>query len=284
MVSIKRAGLSLFRNGGVIIIERSKDGKTRVLSLSYGKDSMACLGAIEQLGWFLDRIITVDVMATRTVSADLPDMEEFKQYADREIMSRYGYVVEHYTANKSYDEVFYRVMKKGKRQGTIMGFPEIKGNWCNGELKRAAIQKAKKSFCGGIQYIGIAADEPKRFHNLSDDKLSPLVEIGWTEQDCKKWCEENQLLNPVYSKVSRGGCWFCHLQSVGQLRLLRKEHPSLWAMMLKWDEDSPTTFRADGHTVHDFEKRFILEDEGFISKNERFRWSMIDEELNYRLF
>lgn len=55
-------------------------------------------------------------------------------------------------------------------------------------------------------------------------------------------------------------------------------------MMLKWDEDSPTTFHADGHTVHDFEKRFILEDEGFISKNERFRWSMIDEELNYRLF
>lgn len=27
-----------------------------VLSLSYGKDSLACLGAIEQLGWPLDRI------------------------------------------------------------------------------------------------------------------------------------------------------------------------------------------------------------------------------------
>lgn len=280
---MKRAGLSLFE-GGVIIIKRSKDGKTRVLSLSYGKDSMACLGAIEKLGWFLDRVITVDVMATRTVSADLPDMQEFKQYADREIENRYGYVVEHYTANKSYDEVFYRVMKKGKRQGTIMGFPAIKGNWCNGELKKAAIQKAKQSFRGWIQYIGIAADEPKRFHNLSKNKLSPLVEIGWTEQDCKKWCEENQLLSPIYSKVSRGGCWFCHLQSVDQLRLLRNEHPSLWSMMLKWDEDSPNTFRADGHTVHDFEKRFILEDEGFISKNERFRWSMIDEELNYRLF
>lgn len=28
-----------------------------ILSLSYGKDSLACLGAIEKLGWPLDRII-----------------------------------------------------------------------------------------------------------------------------------------------------------------------------------------------------------------------------------
>ena len=35
-----------------------------ILSLSYGKDSMACLGAIEQLGWPLDRIVTADVWAT----------------------------------------------------------------------------------------------------------------------------------------------------------------------------------------------------------------------------
>ncbi len=31
--------------------------KSHVLSLSYGKDSIACLGAIEELGWPLDRII-----------------------------------------------------------------------------------------------------------------------------------------------------------------------------------------------------------------------------------
>lgn len=28
-----------------------------ILSLSYGKDSLACLGAIEELGWPLDRIV-----------------------------------------------------------------------------------------------------------------------------------------------------------------------------------------------------------------------------------
>lgn len=45
-----------------------------ILSLSYGKDSLACLGAIEQLGWPLDRIVHVEVWATDTIPADLPPM------------------------------------------------------------------------------------------------------------------------------------------------------------------------------------------------------------------
>lgn len=140
---------------------------------------------------------------------------------------------------------------------------------------------------GGIniaQYLGIAADEPNRFHNLSETKKSPLVEIGWDEAYCRRWCEENDLLSPIYTTATRGGCWFCHNQGVGQLRLLRKNYPDLWALMLKWDKDSPVSFKPDGHTVHDFDRRFQLEDEGMIYADDRFRWSMLDDELNYRWF
>ena len=49
-----------------------------VLSLSYGKDSLACLFAIEQLGWPLDRIIHAEVWATDDIPADPPPMVEFK--------------------------------------------------------------------------------------------------------------------------------------------------------------------------------------------------------------
>lgn len=48
-----------------------------ILSLSYGKDSLACLGAIEQLGWPLDRIVHAEVWAMDTIPADLPPMVEF---------------------------------------------------------------------------------------------------------------------------------------------------------------------------------------------------------------
>ena len=59
----------------------------------------------------------------------------------------------------------------------------------------------------------------------------------------------------------------------------------MWALMLKWDKDSPVTFKADGHTVHDFDRRFQLENEGMIYVDDKvFRWSMLDDELNYRLF
>ena len=129
------------------------------------------------------------------------------------------------------------------------------------------------------------------------------------------------MLSPIYTMATRGGCWFCYNQGVGQLRLLRKNYPDLWALMLKWDADSPVTFKpprrqwvtdldgpetrlvyADdddtvereecgywkklpGCTVHDFDRRFALEDEGLIAADDRiFRWSMLEEELNYRWF
>lgn len=61
-----------------------------VLSLSYGKDSMACLFAIEELGWKLDRIVHAEIWATDTVPADLPEMVEFKKKADAIIKGRWG--------------------------------------------------------------------------------------------------------------------------------------------------------------------------------------------------
>lgn len=66
-----------------------------VLSLSYGKDSIACLEAIRVLGYPLDRIVHAEVWATDTISADLPPMVEFKRKADSLILKRYGINVEH---------------------------------------------------------------------------------------------------------------------------------------------------------------------------------------------
>ena len=131
-----------------------------------------------------------------------------------------------------------------------------------------------------VQYLGIAADEPERIERHIKKKgiVLPLVDIGWDEAYCRKWCEENNLLSPIYTTATRGGCWFCHNQGVGQLRLLRKNYPELWAHLLRLDLDSPTTFRADGHTVHDFEKRFQAEDDGLIPDGKPFRWKMLEKE------
>ena len=247
-----------------------------ILSLSYGKDSLACLGAIEQLGWPLNRIVHAEVWATDTIPADLPPMVEFKAKADRIIKERWGIEVEHIRAKRCYEDVFYTVChgEKSRNAGKIYGWPFQRGPWCNSQLKQRVFEKISKD---AVQYIGIAADEPGRFHNLTDTKKSPLVEAGWTEADCRRWCEENDMLSPIYTTATRGGCWFCHNQGVDQLRLLRRNYPELWALMLKWDADSPVSFKPDGHTVHDYDERFRLEDDGLIPENQPFRWSVLDE-------
>ncbi len=71
-----------------------------VLSLSYGKDSLACLGAIDKLGLPLDRIVHAEVWATETIPADLPPMVEFKKKADKIIKEQWGIEVEHVYATK----------------------------------------------------------------------------------------------------------------------------------------------------------------------------------------
>ena len=136
-----------------------------ILSLSYGKDSLACLGAIEKLGWPLDRIIHAEVWATDTISADLPPMVEFKAKADEIIKARWGIEVEHLCATRNgekmtYEKLFYHVPKRknenrmreggvhrvplsgralvqhqAQSAGLILGFPMRKGNWCTSDLK-----------------------------------------------------------------------------------------------------------------------------------------------------
>lgn len=257
-----------------------------ILSLSYGKDSLACLGAIEELGWSLDRIVHAEVWATDTIPAELPPMVEFKEKADKIIKERYGIEVEHYKGNCTFEQGFYfkrgRTGRKTKFDGKVYGWPMQRGQWCLQQLKLPALNKCHTNDC--IEYIGIAADETRRLGVLSDTKKSPLLEAGWNEGYCRKWCEENDLLSPIYTTSTRGGCWFCHNQGVEQLRQLRHNYPEYWGLMLKWDNDSPIAFHADGHTVHDFDRRFQLEDEGVIFPSERFRWAMLTEPIQTRLF
>lgn len=70
------------------------------------------------------------------------------------------------------------------------------------ELKLGAMKSIKNEAC----YIGIAVDETERINNSQNvGKLLPLVDNGWTEADCMKWCVKNDLLSPIYKTSVRGG-------------------------------------------------------------------------------
>ena len=197
-------------------------------------------------------------------------------------------------------------------QGTITGFPpNTEYNYCQklkivqtpyqgvASLKRdshmvsaskdegknpfppSPTRRAKRNI---VEYLGIAVDEPDRFGQLSDIKRAPLVEYDIEEDLCGLYCQYADCLAPAYETSCRDGCWFCHNQGVKQLRELRHNYPDHWALLLKWDLDSPVPFKADGHTVHDFDERFRLEDEMLIDPEKPFRWAMLKGDLQMRLF
>ena len=152
-----------------------------VLSLSYGKDSLACLGAIEELGWPLDRIIHAEVWATDDIPADLPPMVSFKNHADEIIRERFGIEVEHLCATRNgekltYEKLFYHIPKRKNggnfKTGSPAGFPYTKGAWCNDRLKTNPLDATSNSggesrwlatARGGVEQPVCSNDQPCGF-------------------------------------------------------------------------------------------------------------------------
>ena len=115
-----------------------------ILSLSYGKDSMACFGACELLGWPIDRVVTAEVWATETIPAALPPMVEFKAKADRIIKERWGIEVEHVRGKQTFESQFYKTKtaRALSNPGAIYGWPTQTQPWCNNKLKVRMLTKA----------------------------------------------------------------------------------------------------------------------------------------------
>ena len=124
-----------------------------ILSLSYGKDSIACLFAIEQLGWPLDRIVHAEVWATDTIPADLPPMVEFKAKADAIIKERWAIAVDHVCAMRdgkklTYEDLFYHVPVR-KCQNSMGGTSDSRWSEAHG-----ATADSRSQPCGWPHQIG----------------------------------------------------------------------------------------------------------------------------------
>lgn len=158
-----------------------------VLSLSYGKDSLACLGAIEKLGLPLDRIVHAEVWATDTIPADLPPMVEFKKKADAIIKERWGITVEHIYATKPrerererekvcYADLFYESHDSPTYGKHINGFPKVLGGWCKRlkysretDIRKYLLSTSKNPEGGGNRIYGF-----------------PMVKGNWCTSDLKQ--------------------------------------------------------------------------------------------------
>lgn len=227
-----------------------------IASCSFGKDSLAMLIKIKELGLPLDEVIYCEIMFNNEISGETPEMYNFIKKAEKILKDKYDITVKH-IKGISFKEQFYKVKQRGKHIGDNYGFPYCIGAWCNEYLKMKPIRKYYASIKEPYKtYIGIAYDEPKRYERLDKEKeIAPLYDLKITEKEAMEICRKNDLLSPIYKTSFRGGCWFCVKQRLTQLEWLYKEHNELWRELRKMEKDSFNTFKPN-YTLEQLENRF----------------------------
>lgn len=154
-----------------------------------------------------------------------------------------------------------------------MSWAGPRNRWCTGILKTrvvdAYLKELRKDYTV-IEYVGIAADEPKRIK----DKTYPLAEWGMTEKDCLAYCYERGFdWGGLYEIFHRVSCWCCTLQSLDELRKLHRHFPDLWRQLERLDDATWRTF-IKGYSARALAARFGFEE----------RWKEAGGNLRSRAF
>lgn len=229
-----------------------------VASCSFGKDSLAMLIKIKELGLPLDEVIYCEIMFDKNISGETPEMYKFIKKAEKILKEKFDIKVKH-LRGISFKEQFYKIKQKGNHIGDNYGFPYVIDSWCTSRLKIEPIRKYFKQNKNVIQYVGIAYDEPERYKRLDHKThICPLYDLKITEKEAMEICKKYDLVSPIYKTSFRGGCWFCPKQSIGQLKWLYKEHRDLWNILKQMEKDSHNTFRPN-QTLEQLENRFLIE-------------------------
>ena len=273
--------------------------KLHVVSFSGGKDSTAMLLRMIEEGMRVDLILYCDT------GLEFPEMEEHirkvEEYIGREIVKLKNPNGFMYWATE-HKRVVRSEKIPGVKPGDIMtgyAWPSMFSRWCTRELKHDVINDYLRSLRKEyelVQYIGIAADEPKRERGEN----YPLIAWGMTEADCLKYCYDRGFdWGGLYQIWDRVSCWCCPLQGLEDLRKLKKYRPELWERLKEMDRiinekcTDNNTFGSMSKRINfkytysltDIERRFEVEDE-FIAQGKKLRTkefyqALRDRGINY---
>lgn len=156
-----------------------------------------------------------------------------------DVFRKLGHEV-HIVTGISYWDVCHYVLTKGKNKGLMRGY-SLGFGYC--EFRNNSKIKALDGCDVGAydyQDIGIAYDEPRRQGQLTNEKRSILVELGYTEQEAKNLCIEYDALSPLYTLTAakRDGCAICPNARRVELAHLISEYPESETILRQIDHDT----------------------------------------------
>lgn len=241
-------------------------------SFSGGKDSTATIILAHENNEPLDLIFFSEVMFDEEISGELPEHINFIKEKCIPLFAEWGYKTEILHAERTYMERFNHIIQGSKneeRNSKKAGFPMAGKCVVNRDCKLKPIKEFLKQFNSNeiTQYLGIAADEPKRLERLKNakpTKVSLLDKYNYTEKMAYELCKKYGLLSPIYEFAPRGGCWFCPNARYEELKHLRMNHLDLWNRLLVLEDEKDIVGKIwntlTQKSMKDNEEMFFWED------------------------
>jgi len=214
-----------------------------IVSLSGGKDSTAMLLRMIELNMPIDKIVFCDT------GLEFPEMYDYLKKLEKYIGRKITYI----KGKNSWHDWFYGRFTRGKFKGRVRGFPyTTQPCWALRELKLSPWQQ--NGYDKDYIYLGIAADEDRKLRKQSNYKY-PLRDWNWSEKDCLNYLKEKNILNPLYKKFKRLGCWCCPKQPHSALKIIYEDYPELWKKLKIMEKDSPHGFKIR-RTLKELEEKW----------------------------
>ena len=245
--------------------QNESKGVLHAVSFSGGKDSTAMLLHMLALGMPIDEVVNVDT------GMEFPAMYRHIEKV-RAVVETAGVKFTTLKADKTFEYYLTRHPVKHRNPEFAgvpgYGWPGPRTRWCTGTLKTNVLRKYTRDLRNAhnvIWYVGLAADETARFlrkNNTADDQRHPLAEWGWTEAKALKYCYDHGYdWEGLYKLFKRVSCWCCPLQSLQDLRQLRRHFPDLWARLFELDAQQCRQRFTSSDSLTQLEARFALEEE-----------------------
>lgn len=236
-------------------------GVKYIASVSFGKDSLAMILMLIERKYPLDYVVFYDTGV---------EFDSIYSIRDRVRENLGGLGIEYielHPREPFWVSMLIREIKYRKKDGYHYGF-----SWCGGNCrwgtaeKLRAIRMFEKSLNDDVtDYVGIAADEPKRFGKaMSEGKTLPLVEWGMTENDCLNLCRRNGYTwdedgVDLYDVLDRVSCWCCRNKNLKELRNIYLHLPKYWKRLKGLEYRLGEPMKGQGKSIVELERRFNSE-------------------------
>lgn len=147
--------------------------------------------------------------------------------------------------------------------------PTRVSRWCNSKYKLDCDLQLKEWIqqqnCRPLAYIGLCADENKRFkYTLGNwkeqDICYPLAEEGITEDIILGWAKTVSIFDNWYISFRRQGCMFCPFASKKELAFIKKHYPDKYEYWINEIRKWESTALSSGKFLYYYDRPIDLVD------------------------